>query len=364
MRVLVHGLVGTNLGGIETFLLNMNDFMSDDCIFDYVVEEDSCIHEERIKKKGGRIFYVRSRSISPIGNTIDLIKIYKKYKKDYKTLYYNLSSLSWILPEIIGRFMRFNVVIHSHNAMLIDANSGFVHRNMNKLNKLLLAHMKIKRLACSNFASEFMFGNKESVIIYNGIDIEKYKYSKEKKEIIRRKYEITEDSFVVGSVGRLAYQKNPLFTLKIFNEIQKHIPNSKLLMFGEGDLRSEIEQKVKEFEITDKVLLPGLVSNICDVLNAMDVFLLPSFHEGLGIALIEAQANGLLCFTSKNVVPEEAKVTDLLNYLELTDFNIWIDEILNSHKKYTRELSSNYNELVMKSNYDIRKCAKLLEKCL
>ena len=204
MRVLVHGLVGTNLGGIETFLLNMNDFMSDDCIFDYVVEEESCMHEARIKRKGGRIYYVNSRVTNPIGNTIDLIKLYRKHRKEYKTIYYNLSSLSWILPEILGKVMGFNVVVHSHNAMLIDANSGFLHRNMNRINRWILAHMRVTRLACSKYASEFMFGKKESTQIFNGIDVEKYEFSEDTRARVRSKYGINDEDFVVGTVGRLA----------------------------------------------------------------------------------------------------------------------------------------------------------------
>jgi glycosyltransferase involved in cell wall biosynthesis len=362
MRVLVHGLVGNNLGGIETYLLNMNDAMSDNCIFDYVVEENICIHAKRIQAKGGKLYKVRPRATDPIGNTIDIIKLYKKHKKEYRTIYYNLSSLSWLIPEIISKIMGYRIVVHAHNAMLIDANRRFIHRSMNKINKKLLAAMNVKRLACSQYASRFIFGNKKSEIIYNGIDVESYKYSEIRRKIIREKYGINKNTFVIGTVGRLAYQKDPLFTIDIFNEFQKSIPDSILLMFGEGKLRSEIDEKANRLGIHNKVMMPGIVPNICETLNAMDVFLLPSRHEGLGIALIEAQANGLPCFTSKSVVPKEAKVTDLLSFCDRAwGCKKWSDVIKNNIRKFKNNNRAEWNEIVKISGFSLSKESKKLE---
>lgn len=362
MRILVHGLVGDNLGGIETFLLNMNDFMSGDCIFDYVVEEDKCMHMKKIRRRGGNVYRVRSRVKHPIGNAIDIVRLYNKHKNEYSVIYFNLSSLSWILPEVVGKLMGFRIVVHAHNAMLIDANSRFVHRNMNRLNKWLLAHMNVRRLTCSQYASEFMFGNRKSTIIYNGIDAKKYQFSEKKRVEIRKKYGIDENAFVIGTVGRLAYQKNPLFTIDIFNWVLKKNPNSKLLMFGDGNLRTEIFAKVKKLGITEHVIMPGIVEHIHEVLSAMDIFLFPSRHEGLGIALIEAQANGLPCYTSKDVVPKEVEVTDLVTYCRLDEpCRNWSDKIL------TRNLSGDrcsYNQKVRESAFNIRREALKLERIL
>lgn len=362
MRFLVHGLVGSNLGGIETFLLNMNDFMSPDCIFDYVIEEDECIHEDRINAKGGRVYKIRPRSKNVIGNTIDIIRLYRKLKDEYSVIYYNLSSLSWILPEIVGKMMRYRIVVHSHNAMLIDANCGFFHRNMNRINRWIISHMKVQRLACSKNASEFMFDGKESTIIYNGIDVEKYRFSEEQRKRIREQYGINGNSFVVGTVGRLAYEKNPLFTVDIFCEIHKKNPDSVLIMFGEGNLRKEIGDKVNRLGISEKVIMPGNVNNVNEVLNVMDVFVLPSRHEGLGIALIEAQANGLPCFTSKDVVPAEAKVTDLLEFVSLDKTaNEWSDMLTRTMKDENRK---RWCDLVKNSHFNIKDEASRLERIL
>ena len=136
-------------------------------------------------------------------------------------------------------------------------------------------------------------------------------------------------------------------------------------MFGEGNLRGEIERKVKELGITNKVIMPGIVENIHMMLNAMDVFILPSRHEGLGIVLIEAQANGLPCFTSKGVVPEEARVTDLLIFLSSNRSEEWAEVILqNGMCTNERFVRSSYNKIVLDTDYDIRESAILLESCI
>ena len=97
-RILVYGLVGTNRGGIETFLLKMNQYMSSDTIFDYVVEGSSCLHLDEINAKGGKVFYIRKRHNHPFGNIKDNKELLKSKRKDYDTVYFNLSSLSWIEP--------------------------------------------------------------------------------------------------------------------------------------------------------------------------------------------------------------------------------------------------------------------------
>lgn len=364
MRVLVHGLVGTNWGGIEAFLLNMNEKMSENCVFDYIIEQDECQHENRIKNKGGNIYRVVSISKNTIKNSIQLWKLYKEKRNNHDVIYYNLSSMSWVLPEIMALIQGYRVVVHSHNSMLIDTNSTFLYRKANYINKWILSKMKLERLSCSRLASDFMFGKMESTVIYNGIDVSKYAFNLDVRTSIRDKYSLSDD-IVFGCVGRIAYQKNPLFTLQVFYEFLKINNKAKLIMIGEGQMRGNVEQRIKELGIEDRVILTGNISNVMDYLNAMDVFLLPSQHEGLGIALIEAQANGLMCFTSSYVVPEEVRISDLLNFIPLDmGEEYWatsIREKLVSNKDISRE---DYNLIVKESNYNLEDAARNLELLL
>ena len=124
--------------------------------------------------------------------------------------------------------------------------------------------------------------------------------------------DIPTDAFVIGHVGRFAPQKNHQFLLKIVAEIAQQEPNTRLLLVGTGSLRSDIEQQLDQLGLTDKVIFAGVRSDVPRLmLGAMDVFLFPSFYEGLGLVLIEAQAAGLPCVIS-DVVPEEADVVESL----------------------------------------------------
>ncbi|MCD7826403.1 MAG: glycosyltransferase [Clostridiaceae bacterium] len=363
MRILVHGLVGTNLGGIETFLLNMNDAMSDNCIFDYVIEEESCIHTARIEKKGGHIYKIASRHSHPARYMRDIINLYKSVKRTYETIYYNLSSASWIYPILVAKRMGYRVVVHSHNAALIDANNKRIYKIFNAVNRYMLGRMHIERLTCSQLASTFLFGRSDATLVYNGIDVKKYVFSEEKRKTIREKYCLN-NLFVIGCVGRLAYQKNPLFTLDIFQKIYARDDRARLLMIGEGNMRLEIEKYIQNHHLEQKVILMGNISNVSEILNVMDVFLLPSRHEGLGIVLIEAQANGLHVFTSADTVPWEAQVTKQLHFLPLEETaDYWADCILNVPRE-DGKVRHSLGQQVLESEYEIRKSARILERVL
>ena len=124
------------------------------------------------------------------------------------------------------------------------------------------------------------------------------------------------DKFVVGVVGRLTYQKNPQFTVEIFAKVKEKRPNAVLMFIGQGELEEEIRRMVQAKGLTDSVLFLGLRTDVPDLMQAMDAFVLPSRFEGLGIVYIEAQAAGLKTFATAEVVPLEACVDEsLFTYL-------------------------------------------------
>ena len=331
MRVLVYGMVGTNRGGIETFLKKMNSFMSRDVIFDYVIEENQCIHENEIREKGGRIFYITSRKKNPIKNIIDNYKLLKKCKEDVGVVYFNLSSLSWIAPIKEAVSLGYRVCVHSHNAQFIDANGGVIYRIVNKINKFRLSKMNITRLTCSRPATEFMFGKSSNVeMIYNAINTDQFKFNAETRNKVRKQYDIVDD-FVIGFVGRIANQKNPLFIPEIALETVKKIKNCKFLVVGDGDLKENLKKEINKRLLDDCFVLTGNVTNVNELLHAMDVFILPSNHEGLPYVVIEAQTAGLHCVLS-DVITKEVDATGNVTYLPINEgASCWADELSRIH---------------------------------
>jgi len=131
-------------------------------------------------------------------------------------------------------------------------------------------------------------GNFCSTIITNGVNQVRFNPTNKFKNI-RAELNISEDTFVLGFIGRLTKQKNPILLLESFCELPSDM-NAKMLIVGNGDLRRETLLKAKELNLEGKVLFMDFRSDVEDILNAIDVYCLLSHWEGLSIGLLEAMA--------------------------------------------------------------------------
>ena len=230
----------------------------------------------------------------------------------------------------------------------------------NKIMCLGLNDVATDLFACSKAAGEFYYG-KEAVdsgkvkIIPNAINLEKYKFNEATRNKVRKELNI-EDKFVIGHIGRMAPQKNQKFLLKIFSEVKKEKNNAILLMIGDGLLKSEIQKEINKLNIKDSVLLLGVRDDIPQLLMAMDVFVLPSLFEGLGIVAVEAQAVGLKCILS-NRVPREVDCgnCEFIGLEESVD--IW-NKFVTKDSAYKVKIYKNSLRIDI---YNIKKCVKNLE---
>lgn len=363
MRVLVYGMVGTNRGGIETFLKKMISFMSDDIIFDYVIEESECIHEDEIKERGGNIYYINSRKNNPFRNIADNKRLLKSKRNVINTVYFNLSSLSWIVPVILASHYGYRVCVHSHNAQFVAANSGFLYRVVNRINRFIISNMKITRLTCSKPATEFMFGKTRNVeMIYNAIDTSLFRFDEIKRSEIRNEYGF-DNSFIIGFVGRISDQKNPLFLPEIMKDVIKVIPDCRMLVVGDGPLRESLVRLIDEYGLNDRVILTGNVTNVNELMQAMDVFVLPSKHEGLPYVVVEAQTTGLRCILSDKIT-KEVDVTGNINYISIDQGSgVWVSALKDIYNEDNFDRVK-YENIMKESVFDIHREALKLESIL
>lgn len=364
MRVLVYGMVGTHRGGIETFLLKMNQHMNADVVFDYVIEENTCMHEEEIKARGGKIYYIAARKANPTKNMLDNYRLLKSLKNEVDAVYFNLSSLSWIIPIEMAIKQGYRVYIHSHNAEFIAANSGKFYRLVNAISKKRVGTLPVTRLTCSKPATEFMFGKPDNVtMIYNAINPEKFAFHSEIREKIRQEKSIDDDEFVIGFVGRLQYQKNPLYLAEIMKAITPDRENLKMLVIGQGNMEQELREKICEYGLEEKILLLGNCTNVNELLQAMDVFVLPSHHEGLPYVVVEAQTSGLKCLVSE-AVTREVNITGNVEFLPLTaDAENWKNAIVEIMDKPNANREQ-WAIFIGDTNFNIRNEAVRLEGIL
>ena len=159
---------------------------------------------------------------------------------------------------------------------------------------------------------------------------------------------------MIGQVGRFAYQKNPEFTVAVFNELLKKKEDACLLLIGRGKGENDLRQQISSLSLEDKTKMLISREDIPELLKAMDVFILPSRFEGLGIVLIEAQVAGLPCVVSDNI-PKEAYQSKNITRLSLSDpKEKWVEALLDP--------KGNIEEYGNIDDYDMNKEIRNLEK--
>lgn len=363
MRVLVYGMVGTNRGGIETFLLKMNQHMSDDTIFDYVIEEESCLHTEAIEKKGGRVYYITNRTKNPMKNLKDNRKLLHYLKGQIDVVYFNLSSLSWIFPVKMAVQMGYRVYVHSHNAEFIAANSSMLHRKVNAYNKRKLSDLQITRLTCSKPAAAFMFNPADKVeMIYNAIQCDNFTFDISTRGKIREELDIKGEK-VIGFVGRLNDQKNPLFLPDILENVLSRTADVKMLILGDGPMKQALTEKIGRKGLSERCFVMGNKPNVNEYMQAMDLLILPSLHEGLPYVVVEAQTAGLRCIISDRIT-SEVDITGNVSFLPLLNNADNWGEAISAELACEHDDRADWGAFMSRTNFNIKLEARRLEKIL
>ncbi|WP_432629602.1 glycosyltransferase [Brotaphodocola sp.] len=359
-RICVYGC-SAMFGGTEQYLLTMYKGIDRNKIqFDFLFPHNmkNISYSAEIEKLGGRIYreyYYQREEKLPDAMTIE--KVLQKHP-EWDGVYVNWQSVDTAYRLLIaakkcGLPYR---IIHAHNN---NYNRPFKVKD--KIYELYF-HMTKRyylthELACSTLAGDWLFHNKNYTVIPNAVEFEKFSFSNQVRERIRTKYGLRENQLVIGFCGRLVEQKNPEFLLEIFEQLYYKNSETVLLIVGDGILRKKMEEKIKE-KCLKNIIFTGSVSDVENYMQAMDCFLLPSRFEGFGIVLLEAQAAGLPCFTSKNVVPEETNLTGNVHFISLEKGpKVWADELLStSLERY------NAMELLLKSDYTVDKAVKKIMK--
>lgn len=353
-------------GGIQTFVIeNMKHMDREKVQIDYLLLDDGVHYdlEDTLKEMGSKVYKLRDiwlRKPTDYFKYFRAVDDFFKEHHDYKVVHLHSSSKNFYVLKSAKKYDIPVRIAHSHNI-------GFQSKNkiqilIGNLCKPLLRKYATDYFACSEIAGKWLFGKKvvekgKVKIIHNAVDLDKYKFNEEKRNELREKLNI-QDKFVVGHVGRFTNQKNHTFLIDIFNEIHKERPNSVLMLVGSGEKEKEIHEKVNMLGLTKNVLFIGFQNNVNEYMWAMDVFVFPSLYEGLGLVLIEAQATGMKCYTSKDVVPKEAKITELLEYISVNESSdAWAMQILEKDNKRMDKC-----EEIRTKKYDIYSTGKELEE--
>lgn len=349
---ILHIVTYMGRGGLETMIMNYYRNIDRSKVqFDFLTHrEERWDYDDEIEKLGGKIY--RLPRLNPFNpNYIKALDGFFKEHKEYKIVHCHQDCLSGIPLKYAKKNGVPLTIAHSHNANQ-DKNIKYLVKLAAKKN---ICKYSDHLFACGKEAGEWMFNTSDFEILNNAIDTKKYIYNEEKSLEMKEKLGVT-DKFVVGHVGRFRPQKNHSFVIDIFKEVCEKEPNSILLLVGDGPLEEEIKKKVHDLGLEDKVKFLGSRDDVNDLMQAMDVFILPSLYEGFGIVLIEAQASGLKCVISESI-PTDAIISEKVKQLSLgDDISTWAKEILSSKSERKEGI-----EDIEKSKYDIKSNAKWLE---
>ena len=348
-------------GGQEAFVfevlknINMKDLQID-CLTAYEWGNES--YRQIVEEHGGAAYELKL-PFQPGKSRMNIAKPFRYFLQNhtYDIVHIHSGSISAlaVMASVADNAGVNKVIVHSHAT---GDNDNLKHKVLRFIASLSMKKHVSIYCACSKEAAEWKFVSsyaRRARIINNGIDTSRFAFNTAKRNEYRKKLGIAETCFVLGHVGRFSYEKNQAFLINVFKHLTERLPDSKLLLIGDGEDREKIEMQIQVLGITDKVILTGNVGNVQDYLQAIDVFVFPSRFEGFGIVVLEAQAAGLPCVVS-DCVSQEAGIVDDIIFLTLKDtpVSIWTDQIL----QFMRHKRENGAEKIKRAGYDIKSTAE------
>ncbi len=332
-------------GGQETHLMDIYRHIDREKVqFDFIVHTpEKGEYDDEVRALGGKIFVVEKIN----QGIIRYIRSIRKIVKDnhYQIVTCHTAHAAGFIVLLAAKQGGAPVrIAHSHN-------TSFGQPFLHKICIPLLNHFATDRFAVSVPAGIYMFGSKKPfTVINNAVDPAAFSFDKEKREKIRARFGF-QNQLVLGHVGRMTKQKNHSFLLDIFAAVHEKDPDARLLLIGIGELESEIREKAEHLGLINHISFLGSRPDVADLMQAMDVFVLPSIYEGLGRVAIEAQASGLPCVLA-DTIPPEARIVSEITVLSLRDTpQKWAEAIFSCRGK---ERKSGAEE-IRRAGFDIVK---------
>jgi glycosyltransferase EpsF len=333
-------------GGVEAIVLNiLASSDSQDYKFDFFVPRpvDPKL-DNRVFTYGSRIIEIpQIKEVGSIKYIIKLLRIIKNTDR-YDIIHVH-SIHSGVLSSIVGFLLKIPLrVYHVHNTddpVLVNMRFKKTYRS---IMKFMINTFNNRYVACGQDAANYIYYKRKiklgKVIIFkNKIDLLKYS-PQNKKSIAEKTALFSESGLIIGNAARFTVVKNQIFLITLLKEINKK-KNCYLVLAGDGETLNECKEYSKEIGVYDKVKFLGNIDDMPGFYNIIDIFVLPSFHEGLPISILESQACGIPSLLSNSITKEVDLNLKLVKYLSLTEtIDLWVETILEhvSNRIYDNQL--------------------------
>lgn len=331
-------------GGMENFIMNLYRHIDRSRFqFDFIVhqrkENDLC---SEIEEMGGKVYLLPRLTKKPAEN---LSIIYRLVRENHYPVVIRHTANALVAPQLLAaKWAGAVTVCHSHN-------ETDPQLRLHQSGRVLMRRAADVRLACSEKAGQWMFGSQDFEVVHNAIDLTQFAYAPEKAARIRSEYHL-EGRHAYGDIANFIASKNHTYLLKIYRAIADLDPKAVCFCLGEGDLRPQIEEEIRDLHLEDNVILTGIRKDVPDFMSALDVLVFPSRFEGLPLTLIEAQAAGLPSLISNTITKDVIVSEGIVQQLSIEDApSVWAAEAVRLANAGTDRTCQ--RERIAKAGYDI-----------
>ncbi|MDW1889925.1 glycosyltransferase [Vibrio sp. 1733] len=324
MKKILHVIPTFQFGGISSIMSHWHEqFEKDNYQFEYLVFNDGPL-KEKFSTKSSKIYFIPTLRRNPFKYMKSVVKLIKYGNYDVIHVHNSFKN-PFIL--LVARFYSVKKrICHSHT-------SGLEDKSLKKVLPLLKATSILNSthlVACGDLAGKFMFGNRPYKVINNVIDVDKITAEIKEESSIYEQFSLPKGKTLVGHVGRFSKVKNHDFILDLASNCE--MENVHYVCVGTGPLYSEIKSKIIDRNLEEKITLVPPTTDIPKLLAVFNVYIMPSYFEGISMSLLEAQAKGLPCIVSDKIATANDVGLSLIEFLPLDDSNKWLDLIYSSRK--------------------------------
>lgn len=350
-------------GGIENSYMNYYQYFSDKIKIDFITfENNSEEFRNKINLKNDKLFVLEKFSGKRYFKFKKDIKLFFQKHHDYNIIHCHMANGAYFFFKEAKKYNIDVRIIHGHLTRYADI-------KLHAIRNFFLVKLGLKYatnfLSCGKEAGDFLFKNKEYLIINNAIDFNKFIFNNDIRKKIRNEYLIPENTIVLGNIGRFVPAKNQNFLLDIVDALKKKKIDVKLFLIGNGALENDIKKRIKELNITNDVIIVDSTTMPEYYYQAFDFFLMPSISEGLPVAGIEAQVSGLKCIFSKSIT-KEVKISKNVYFCDIDTPTEWLNIIINNFTTKNNRINQISFDIEKKFNvkYQVEFLEEYYDKCL
>ncbi|UOQ48471.1 glycosyltransferase [Gracilibacillus caseinilyticus] len=358
LRIL-HVVDQLDRGETATMILNVYRNIDRNKVqFDFLTMMEGEFDEE-VRRLGGHLY--RISSLNEVG--------WKEYQKSlrqffkghrfYIVMHCHLDQLN-TFPLIEAKRVGIPVrIAHSHNT---GAEENSQQKWLYSLSGTLVTVFATDYFACSIEAAKWLFKHKakQTSIIHNALDLDQISISASVRKQVREALKVKQHDFVIGHAGALSQQKNHAFLLDLFVGFRRRIPQTKLILIGDGSLKGAITERIKQYRLQDFVEVIDWKGNADKWIHAFDVVVYPSLHDGFPTSLVKTQYAGIPILASDRISEEIDLGNELIEFIPLHDKARWLESIHAIYEKQYRKPTD--ITILKKKGLDIQTVARQTEE--